>query len=147
MNNTKFKRNLTQGQLYEKKCLDYLEFDSVEYPPSGVVFKDYDLTIIKDDIKTTIEVKSDRQASKTNNLCIECECSGKPSGISSTKADYWMYFIVFPTYDECYKIPTNKLKELVKNKQKIIGGDNRLTRLYLLNKNTLQEYLINKLVK
>lgn len=137
----KFKKNLLQGQIYEKKCLDYLDYDNVEYPPEGK-FKDYDLTIIKDNIRTTIEVKSDRQASITNNLCIECECSNKPSGISATKADFWIYFIVFPTYDECYKIPTNELKELVKGTKKVIGGDNRLTKVYLLNKHKLQNYLI-----
>lgn len=146
----KFKNDLLQGQIYEKKCLDYLDYDTVEYPPAGK-FKDYDLTIIKKvegkDIRTTIEVKSDRQASSTNNLCIEYECNNKPSGLTSTKADIWIYFIVFKDYDECYKIPTDELKELVKGTKKVIGGDSNLSKMYLLNKNKLQNYLIYSIKK
>jgi len=138
----KFQIKLLQGQKYEKKCLEYLDYDSVEFPPANVIFKDYDLTIIKNNIRTTIEVKSDRQASTTNNLCIECESNNKPSGISSTKADFWVYFIVFPNYDECYKIPTNELKNLVKNSTIFKGGDRGLSRMYLLSKYKLQNYLI-----
>lgn len=142
----KFKNDLLQGQIYEKKCLDYLDYDSVEFPPAGK-FKDYDLTIIKDNIKTTIEVKCDRQASTTNNLCIEYECNKKPSGITTTKADFWIYFIVFPNYDECYKIPTTELKELIKGTKQVIGGDNYSSKMYLLNKNKLQHYIIYSIKK
>jgi hypothetical protein len=40
------------------------------------------------------EVKSDRKAHATNNICIEYECSQKPSGINVTQADFYVYFII-----------------------------------------------------
>jgi hypothetical protein len=36
-----------------------------------------------------IEVKSDAQCSKTGNVYIEYESRGKPSGISTTEAQWW----------------------------------------------------------
>lgn len=38
----------------------------------------------------TIEVKFDFACYRTGNFFIEYESRGKPSGISTTKADYWM---------------------------------------------------------
>lgn len=38
----------------------------------------------------TIEVKFDFACYRTGNFYIEYESRGKPSGISTTKADYWM---------------------------------------------------------
>lgn len=40
-----------------------------------------------------IEVKLDSIASTTGNIFIEYESRGKPSGISTTNADYWIYKI------------------------------------------------------
>ena len=43
-------------------------------------------------IDSKIEVKSERDIwQKTGNIAIEYECYGKPSGISSTEADYWFH--------------------------------------------------------
>ena len=38
----------------------------------------------------TIEVKFDFACYRTGNFYIEYESRGKPSGIATTKADYWM---------------------------------------------------------
>ena len=39
-----------------------------------------------------IELKSETwQREQTGNICIEFRCDGKPSGISVTKADYWVH--------------------------------------------------------
>jgi hypothetical protein len=52
------------------------------------------------DTPVTIEVKSDKGAWKTGNVFVEYEYRGKPSGISTSEADYWAfecdgtYFIV-----------------------------------------------------
>ena len=37
----------------------------------------------------SIEVKRDRKLSDTGNVAIEYACSGRPSGIRTTKAKYW----------------------------------------------------------
>ena len=140
---SKFQNQLSQGQKYEKKCLDYLEYD--EYKHDTKYRKEYDLIIIKDGKEIKIEVKSDRQASKTGNLAIEYECNKKGSGITTTEADYWIYFIVHPDRDECYKIPIDDLKNLVKDCRKVSGGDGMRSRMYLLHRTKIQNYLVEKL--
>jgi hypothetical protein len=73
-----------------------------------------------------IEVKYDRQAKETGNLFIEYMSRGKLSGIATTKADYYAYYI---SDDFCIVISVKKLKEKMKklykeNKaKKILGGD------------------------
>ena len=141
---SKFQKDLTQGKKYEKIALNYLEYDTVQHKEGN--FKEYDFIISKtidnNLIEHKIEVKSDRQASSTGNLAIEYECNNKPSGISSSEADFWIYFIVFPDRDECYKIPTNELKEIIKPCKKVVGGDRNLSKMYLVSKTKLQQYLI-----
>ena len=140
----KFKEQLSQGHKYELESLKYLEYDTYEHDKQ--YRKEYDLIIIKDGEKIKIEVKSDRQASKTGNLAIEYECSNKPSGINATEADYWIYFIVFEDHDECYKIPIEDLRDLIKNCRKVCGGDGMRSRLYLLPKSKCVKYLIKKII-
>ena len=138
----KFEKNLKQGHAYEKKALDYLEYDTVEHDTS--YRKEYDLEITKDGIKTKIEVKSDRQASVTNNLAIEYECNNRHSGIACSTADFWMYFIVFPDRDECYNIPIDDLKNIVKKCRQVTGGDGMRSRMYLVRKSLVKKYLLKK---
>lgn len=138
----KFNEQLSQGQKYERLCLEYLEYDAVEHM-SGY-FKEYDLVIKKEGKGTKIEVKSDRQASRTGNLAIEYECNNKPSGITSTEADFWIYFIVHPDRDECYIIPTEKLREIVKTCPKVRGGDGMRSKMFLVNKERVKLFLREK---
>lgn len=42
----------------------------------------------------TIEVKHDKIAHKSGRLFVEFECRGKPSGISTTKADFWAFVLL-----------------------------------------------------
>ena len=143
MTYNKFQNQLSQGQKYEKICLEYLEYDTVKHMKGS--FKEYDLIIYKGEEEIKIEVKSDRQASKTGNLAIEYECNKKGSGITTTEADYWIYFIVHPDRDECYKIPIDDLNNIVKTCRKVSGGDGMRSRMYLLNKSRIQNYLIEKI--
>jgi hypothetical protein len=74
-----------------------------------------------------VEVKKDRKAAKTGNFYIEYESRGKESGISTTKADYWVlivenrFMIVVET-----DILKKTLKYLLKKRLamgKVKGGD------------------------
>jgi len=142
MTYSKFHEQLNQGQKYELESLKYLDYDT--YGHDKKYRKEYDLVIIKGDKRIKIEVKSDRQASKTGNLAIEYECNKKGSGITTTEADYWIYFIVHENYEECYKIPIEDLRDLVKNCRKVSGGDGMRSKMYLLNKKSCKDYLIKK---
>lgn len=147
----KFQKNLDTGHLYEKKALKYLEYDSVEHMEG--YFKEYDFIITKDNKEYKIEVKSDKQSQHTGNMVIEYECSGKPSGISSTTADFWIYFVVYtdenwkPIKHKVYKIPIEDLKELVNDCRKVRGGDGYRSRMYLLPIKECEKYRVRKLPK
>jgi hypothetical protein len=71
-----------------------------------------------------IEVKSDKQAWKTGNIFVEDSCSGKPSGISTTEAEFWAYELRQNTF---YLVPIERLRELfkeaVRHGKRKAGGD------------------------
>ncbi len=49
-----------------------------------------------------VEVKTDRMTHKTGNVFIEYESRGKPSGIATTDADYWVYKIDEVGFEQFY---------------------------------------------
>lgn len=84
-----------------------------------------------------VEVKCDRMTVKTGNIYIEYESRGKPSGIATSQADYWVYkfdeesAIIFKR-----ELLKNKLKKLVSlglAKADIQGGDDKTSKGVLLN--------------
>lgn len=81
-----------------------------------------------------IEVKSDRLAHKTGNVYIEYECRGKPSGIATTTAHYWIYRV--EQNNIAIIIPTERLKEICrvyfKEGKIMLGGDNNLSKGFLI---------------
>jgi len=122
-----FTEDLNFGKEYEKKALEYIEYKTVIFPEG--YFKPYDFITDGD---TKYEVKCDRLGYKTGNLAIEYECNNKPSGISTTEADYWIYFIISPDKTDCYKIPVSDLLNLINDCRKVRGGDNYMSCLRLL---------------
>lgn len=89
---------------------------------------------------STIEVKMDFLAHRTNNLFIEYLSREKPSGISTTQAEFWFYIILknnTPRDPESITIKNvqdirffkvNKLKQICREwlryNKPIKGGDN-----------------------
>lgn len=89
----------------------------------------------------TIEVKFDFACYRTGNFYIEYESRGKPSGIATTKADYWMLIASTEKGVELKKqlrdiekddvlysimLSTEQLKELCRTKyyrKNVSGGD------------------------
>lgn len=77
----------------------------------------------------TIECKRDFKAHKTGNVYVEFECRGKPSGIATTEADYWV-FVVGPDENDlrAYLTTTARLKALFEKADKRVpGGDGMLS--------------------
>lgn len=115
----KWKQDLKQGQLGEKVIASYIINKRPEY---GIAeFRDdklYDVRFTsdtKDDI--TIECKTDRyeflKGFKTYNIFVETSCNGNDSGITSSIADYFVYY--FPDWEEAYFIQSDKLREFINN--------------------------------
>ena len=78
-----------------------------------------------------IEVKRDRKAWRTGNICIEYRqgIESRPSGISTTKSDYYCYIFTKDNKSLVYVIiSVERLKEIVKEHFQpdniIIAGDN-----------------------
>jgi len=135
-----FNSDLKLGHIYEKKALKYLEYD--EYKIMEGCFKPYDIELIKDKKKTKIEVKCCRKGIITGNLVIEYMCNKKKSGISSTEADFWLYFMINPSgVDILYKFKTDDLKKLIKNCKSVNGGDGWRSKMYLLPRKGLEIYI------
>ena len=84
-------------------------------------------------LNAKIEVKRDLLAHKTGNVYIEYESRGKPSGISTTEADYYCIVIKDKSY---ILISTKDLKELCRKylntDRDKRGGDNNTSKGILL---------------
>lgn len=88
-----------------------------------------------------VEVKSDRRTIETGNVYIEYWSRGKPSGISTTQSDYYVYKV---GEEQAIIIATSqlkiKIKELVeqgKARMDVKGGDNNTSRGVLCKLNDL----------
>jgi hypothetical protein len=75
-----------------------------------------------------VEVKSDRRTSETGNVYIEYWSRGKPSGISSSQADFYVYKV---GEDKAILISTSQLRQRIKQlvklgkaRMNVKGGDN-----------------------
>jgi hypothetical protein len=137
-----FQKDLKFGLKYELEFLKYINYDT--YKQSKGIFKDYDLITYKDDIITTYEIKCDRIAYKTNNLCIEYECNLKPSGIDSTTSNFYGYFIIKNNSHDVYIIPTNYIKQSIKDKKykkNMSGGDGKKSKFYLFDLSLFKDFL------
>ena len=64
-----------------------------KYPRAKIMegyFKEYDIII--PEINKTVEVKSDVKSLHTGNYVVEVAFDGKPSALSTTTADYWVFY-------------------------------------------------------
>ena len=62
-----------------------------------------------------IEVKRDNWVGRTGNIAIEYKSRGRPSGIATTQADYWIIMFSKEYEDKfMFIIETQRLKEVTK---------------------------------
>lgn len=141
-----FNSDLAFGNIYEKKLVELIPNES--YLIKEGYFPDYDVEITNNNIMVTYEVKADRYTYKTNNVAIEFECNNSPSGIATTTSDFYAYFVIKPyNLFELYIIPTNIIKSKIEEKEYkkiLLGGDNKKSRLYIMDLNNFLEYKFKK---
>jgi hypothetical protein len=140
---SQFISDLALGVMYEDEYIKMRNFTKVHHPIDKA-FTDYDFKNLETQL--TYEVKADRMTCKTGNIFVEFECSGKPSGIMATKADFWIHFICKYNNlkcDEYVKIKVDNLKELIKNNNLKVknGGDNYNAKGYIIPRRVLKTYL------
>jgi hypothetical protein len=137
-----FKSDLEFGVSGEKEMIDIICKNNPEsvviLPPNGR-FKGWDFEI--DEVK--YEVKTDRMSHKTGNLVVEVECNNKPSGLSTTDANYWIFNL--DKMDKYVVIKTEQLKELIVDTKKINGGYRKKSVLHVLPiENIPEQYIKTK---
>ena len=82
-----------------------------------------------------IEVKYDRIAHDTGRIFIEYESRGKPSGIATTSADYWIYKLEYTGSALILEIKflKEKLREYYKERRYLkMGGDENTSKGFLV---------------
>ena len=137
-----FAKDLSFGKHYEKRWAS--QFAEAQEAPNGC-FKEWD---VKTDDEV-YEVKADRMVAKYGNFFIEFECSGKPSGISTTTATHWVLYDIADNktpYGEpraCYKVPRETLLDVAKQHKSRAGGDNYRSKGWLLPAEELTQYRLS----
>jgi len=124
--NDTFKPLLNLGQAGEQLALKHLiKYYNLDDDNIKLKFNDTN----KYDIKLNgvkYEVKIDEKAIKTNNLFIEFKSNNKPSGITTTKAQYYNFILPYPI-PIYLLIETFKLKKLIEElKYKFIYQPNNI---------------------
>lgn len=115
-----FKNSLELGQKYEDLALQERliskNFTEYEKAPNRH-FPDWDFRIKSNENWFAYEVKADTKAYNTRNLFVEYEHTNIPSGISLTKSDYHLFFILDPLnfndYIELIECETRNIKEFI----------------------------------
>ncbi len=133
-----FNQDLKFGNEYEKIALEYIDYDEYEFYNK----KEYDIKCTKNNKDIYYEVKADRMAFATGNVAIEYEYKGYPSGIKTSKANYWIIFVINGDIVDCYFIPKKRLKKLIQDCKTVNGGD--YAKMYLLKIDRIKKYFKNK---
>ena len=99
----------------------------------GEIAEDWVKKLLSNGFK--VEVKNDRLIHKTGNLFFEYESRGKPSGLATTTAEYWIYRI--DELDISFIFPTKVLKQVCRvyykeNSYLKNGGDNNSSKGFLI---------------
>src|SRR5262245_14403191 len=88
-----FSRDLKESEKSEALVIEYLKDKGCTHLESNADGR-YDISYrTPEGIERTAEVKHDYMWEKTGNVAIEYVSRGKASGIATSKADVWFYFL------------------------------------------------------
>ena len=134
-----------EKSLYIGKSVEDIVCEKIKrkYPKAYVIqeyCKGYDIYVPEKDMK--IEVKQDKKSNYSGNFVVETEFNGKPSGISTTEADYWVF------YDgKCFIwITPDRLAQATKPLRQVTftgRGDDKPKKAYLVKKESIMSFANN----
>jgi hypothetical protein len=135
----KFQESLSIGLKIEEQVLQKLQ---VKYKSATIVtaYKGYDIWI--PEIHKSVEVKQDYKSKHTGNIVVEIEMYGKPSGLLTSTADFWVFS---PASEEFISIKTKRIFECIlmnnlKQHSFVGKGDTVSKTAYLIEKDLLFSY-------
>lgn len=144
MANLNFKLDLKLGNDGENVLIKYLESKGGTLINTNNDNK-YDIKMLIKGKEKTYEIKTDVKCLPlfdTGNIFIEFESRNKPSGISVTKADWFVTY--FKYLGEIWFIKSNKLRTLISENNppifKNAGDIGSATHGYLLKRNLFKNY-------
>ena len=113
-----------------------------KYPRAHVMegyCKGYDIYV--PETKKKVEVKQDKKSNFTGNIVVEIEFNGKPSALSTTESDYW----VFDDGEIYMWITPEILRQIVLPMHAVTftgNGDNKSKRAYLVKKDIIIKHAL-----
>ena len=134
-----FDRDLKAGQIHEDIVLKKIQNKYPQAYKQEGYCKDWDIYV--PELSIGVEVKSDQKSQYTGNIVIEIEFNGKPSALTTTKAQYW---VIFDGNNYAwYKV--GEIRRCIKENNlfpaQFIGkGDSKMKTAYLIKKNLLLKY-------
>lgn len=144
MANLDFKKDLKLGNDGEDVVIQFLQSKGCVYDSSNND-NQYDIKMIKNNKIISYEVKTDVKCAPlfdTGNIFIEFESRNKPSGISTSKAQWFVTYFLY--LNELWFIKTNKLKQLIsENNFQIFydaGDVGSATHGYLIKRKDFKKY-------
>lgn len=148
MGNYDFESDLKDGEDGEKIVAVFLSLQGLPFLGYNKDYR-YDLRHYSPskDQELLFEVKTDDYCttdSDTGNIAVEIEYKSKPSGLSKTYAQWFVYYYKHLPDENIWMIQVDNLKELIKNnrdKVKIVyGGDNNDSRIVLIPRNEFRDF-------
>lgn len=83
-----FDQDLKRGRKWESRVCDFLNRNGIR---CSLTQGKNNVDIISDDGSLKFEVKFDEMTLKTGNIAIEVGTKTKPTGLSTSQADYWVH--------------------------------------------------------
>jgi len=114
VDNNNFRKDLDFGKYYEDQFIkEYTEEFDEAIPAPNKSFPDWDWNVRRGNTWTKYEVKSDKRACDTGNIFVEYRHTNKPSGISISKSDLYVFFIINKNQlIDVFEVETKILKEM-----------------------------------
>tara|TARA_Y100000310_G_scaffold337873_1_gene426069 strand:+ start:569 stop:1006 length:438 start_codon:yes stop_codon:yes gene_type:complete len=134
-----FNGALKAGQIHEDIVLKKIQNKYPQAYRQEGYCKGWDIYV--PELSIRVEVKSDQKSQYTGNIVIETEFNGKPSALTTTKAQYWVIF----DGDHYVWFKVGDIRRCIKEndcmKATFIGkGDIHSKRAYLIKKELLYKY-------
>jgi hypothetical protein len=134
-----FATDLKKGQEMENAVALYYQRAGYRLERAIGCVKEWDMVI-----SAGVEVKYDLQAPQTGNFAFEFRCRGTPSGLSTTKALFW----VLCTSEGAWEAEVSTLKKWVKDygtdkngKLLVVrGGDDKESELILVDYDLIKQF-------
>ena len=149
-NKEKFERDLSHGEWGEKVIMMYLWCQGMMFKHFNDDYR-YDIKMYSEKHEKDVlwEVKTDIYPEETGNMAIEIRYKNKPSGISHTKAEWFVYYYKHIPFRNVWMIKVEELKKLIKENSfpVTMGGDDNQSQIVLIPREKFKDKFLIDTIK